>query len=65
MRKSIHAAAYWLNPTFQYDQDSFCKKHEVMVGLLDLLTPGLVRVVLNLLKRLEYSMIVRRGLEDN
>jgi len=37
LRKSIHAAAYWLNPAFQYDQDSFCQKPEVMAGLLDVI----------------------------
>ena len=37
LRKSIHNAAYWLNPAFQYNQDSFCQKPEVMAGLLDVI----------------------------
>lgn len=37
LRKSIHAAAYWLNPGFQYDQNNFCQKPEVMVGLLEVI----------------------------
>ncbi|XP_057507390.1 uncharacterized protein LOC130790464 [Actinidia eriantha] len=36
LRKNIHAAAYWLNPAFQYDQASFCRKPEVMSSFLDL-----------------------------
>lgn len=35
LRKNIHAAAYWLNPAFQYDNESFCRKPEVMAGFLD------------------------------
>ncbi|XP_028059457.1 uncharacterized protein LOC114263158 [Camellia sinensis] len=37
LRKNIHAVAYWLNPTFQYDQSSFCKKPEVMASMLDVI----------------------------
>ncbi|XP_028089575.1 uncharacterized protein LOC114289927 [Camellia sinensis] len=37
LRKNIHAAAYWLNPTFQYDQASFCQKPEVMNSVLDVI----------------------------
>nr|KAJ0207070.1 hypothetical protein LSAT_V11C500284760 [Lactuca sativa] len=37
LRKSHHAAAYWLNPIFQYDQESFCKKPEVVVGVMDMI----------------------------
>ena len=37
LRKSLHAAAYWLNPVFQYDQDSFCKKPEVVNGVTDMI----------------------------
>ena len=35
--KSIHATSYWLNPTFQYDQDSFCQKPKVVAGILDVI----------------------------
>ena len=37
LRKSLHAAAYWLNPAFQYDKESFCQKPEVLNGLLDII----------------------------
>ncbi|XP_028118401.1 uncharacterized protein LOC114315968 [Camellia sinensis] len=37
LRKNIHAAAYWLNPAFQYDQASFCKKPVVMNSVLDVI----------------------------
>jgi len=37
LRKSIHAAAYWLNPTFQYSQSNFSQKPEVMASLLDVI----------------------------
>lgn len=36
LRTSIHCAAYWLNPTFQYDRKNFCKKPEVLRGVLDM-----------------------------
>ncbi|XP_028126818.1 uncharacterized protein LOC114323418 [Camellia sinensis] len=37
LQKNIHAAAYWLNPTFQYDKASFCKKPEAMNNVLDVI----------------------------
>ncbi|XP_023743437.1 uncharacterized protein LOC111891608 [Lactuca sativa] len=37
LRKSLHVAAYWLNPVFQYDQESFCKKPEVVAGVIDMI----------------------------
>ncbi|XP_038725531.1 uncharacterized protein LOC120016699 [Tripterygium wilfordii] len=37
LRKNVHAAAYWLNPAFQYDSDNFCSNPEVMRGLLDVI----------------------------
>ncbi|KAK9064821.1 hypothetical protein SSX86_016203 [Deinandra increscens subsp. villosa] len=33
---SIHRAAYWLNPAFQYDPNSFCKDANVVRGVLDM-----------------------------
>ncbi|KAL0342505.1 UNVERIFIED_CONTAM: hypothetical protein Scaly_1913100 [Sesamum calycinum] len=35
LRKSLHVAAYYLNPAFQYDKESFCEKTEVLSGLLE------------------------------
>nr|KAJ0222595.1 hypothetical protein LSAT_V11C200088860 [Lactuca sativa] len=37
LRKSLHAATYWLNSDFQYDQESFCKKPKVVVGFIDMI----------------------------
>ena len=34
LRKDLHAAAYWLNPTFQYDEN-FCRKPAVHMTVLD------------------------------
>ncbi|XP_039135791.1 uncharacterized protein LOC120273227 [Dioscorea cayenensis subsp. rotundata] len=36
-RRNIHAAAYFLNPAFLYDESTFVETPEVMQGLLDLL----------------------------
>ena len=35
MRKDLHAAAYWLNPAFQYDEENFCRKPAVHMVVLD------------------------------
>ncbi|KAL0373962.1 UNVERIFIED_CONTAM: hypothetical protein Sradi_3311900, partial [Sesamum radiatum] len=40
LRKSLHAAAYYLNPAFQYDKEFFCEKTEVLSGLLDYIDTG-------------------------
>ncbi|XP_054817833.1 uncharacterized protein LOC129317546 [Prosopis cineraria] len=37
LRQKLHAAAYFLNPVFFYDKQSFSKKPEVMAGFLDVL----------------------------
>ena len=37
LRKSIHLATYWLNPCFQYDQENFCNKPEVIRGMMDVI----------------------------
>ncbi|XP_052622329.1 uncharacterized protein LOC128127696 [Lactuca sativa] len=36
LRKSIHCAAYWLNPIFQYNHENVCSKREVFQGVLDM-----------------------------
>ncbi|KAE8717198.1 seed maturation protein PM36 [Hibiscus syriacus] len=36
LRKSLHATTYWLNPIFQYDQETFCQKVEVFSGVLEM-----------------------------
>ena len=35
LRKDLHAAAYWLNPAFQYDEENFCRKPAVHMAVLD------------------------------
>ncbi|XP_012835793.1 PREDICTED: uncharacterized protein LOC105956485 [Erythranthe guttata] len=37
LTKDLHATAYYLNPAFQYDQSSYCKKPEIMWGVLNVL----------------------------
>ena len=34
---SIHSTTYWLNPCFQYDQENFCDKPEVIGGVMDII----------------------------
>nr|GEU80944.1 hypothetical protein [Tanacetum cinerariifolium] len=36
LRTNIHCAAYWLNPTFQFDRENICKKRKVFQGVLDM-----------------------------
>ena len=35
MRKDLHAAAYWLNLTFQYNKENFCRKPAINIAILD------------------------------
>ncbi|RVW62613.1 hypothetical protein CK203_059531 [Vitis vinifera] len=37
LKKSIHSAAYLLNPCFQYDQENFCNKPNVIGGVMDVI----------------------------
>ena len=37
LRKSIHCAAYWLNPAFQFDCENLCYKTEVFQGVLEMM----------------------------
>ncbi|XP_065871368.1 uncharacterized protein [Euphorbia lathyris] len=37
LRQNLHAAAYWLNPAFQYDTANFCNKPEIMRALMDVI----------------------------
>ncbi|XP_013614068.1 PREDICTED: uncharacterized protein LOC106320246 [Brassica oleracea var. oleracea] len=34
LRRDLHATAHYLNPSFIYDQDSFCDKPEILSGLM-------------------------------
>ncbi|XP_023633848.1 uncharacterized protein LOC111829321 [Capsella rubella] len=42
LRHDLHAAAYYLNPAFMYDQTTFCEKPEVMRGLMNLFEKQIV-----------------------
>ncbi|KAL6319822.1 hypothetical protein AAG906_036886 [Vitis piasezkii] len=37
LQKSIHSAAYWFNPCFQYDQENFCNKPTIIGGVMDVI----------------------------
>ena len=37
LRQDLHAAAYYLNPAFQYDPSTFCKEAEIMRGILNVI----------------------------
>ncbi|XP_021996920.1 uncharacterized protein LOC110894059 [Helianthus annuus] len=37
LRKSLHAAAYWLNPIFQYEKDNREEKKKAWVGVLNMI----------------------------
>ncbi|CAA7055209.1 unnamed protein product [Microthlaspi erraticum] len=37
LRHDLHAAAYYLNPAFMYEQDTFSTKSEVMRGMLNVI----------------------------
>ena len=43
LRKSIQSAAYWLNPCFQYDQENFCNKPEVIGGMMDVIDQKVIK----------------------
>ncbi|KAI0524227.1 hypothetical protein KFK09_003591 [Dendrobium nobile] len=37
IRQGIHAAAYFLNPHFQYDRENYCQKTGILQGLVELI----------------------------
>ncbi|XP_071933926.1 uncharacterized protein [Coffea arabica] len=37
LKKDLHAAAFWLNPAFQYDRDSPCHMPEIMKSVLEVM----------------------------
>ena len=61
LRKNLHSVAYWLNPTFQYDQASFCRKPEVMSSFLDLVD---TKATCSKTKLLDESRLYRDRLES-
>ena len=43
LHKSIHSTAFWMNPCFQYDQENFCNKPEVIGGVMDIIDPKVIK----------------------
>ncbi|KAJ0528228.1 putative transcription factor/ chromatin remodeling BED-type(Zn) family [Helianthus annuus] len=39
--KSLHLAAYWLNPVFQYDKENVCLKRDAFDAVLDMIEKNL------------------------
>ena len=37
LKKNLHAAPFWLNPTFQYDRDNPCYMPEIMKSVLEVM----------------------------
>lgn len=57
LRRDIHAAAYYLNPAFKYDEQSFCLKPEVMSGFLDTIDSKASAFNLNKTRLMEESIL--------
>ncbi|KAL6321052.1 hypothetical protein AAG906_012036 [Vitis piasezkii] len=58
LKKSIHSAAYWLNPCFQYDQENFCNKPNVIGGVMDVIDQKVLKgklETMNEMRDLAYS----------
>ncbi|XP_031272896.1 uncharacterized protein LOC116131388 [Pistacia vera] len=64
LRHDIHAAAYYLNPAFKYDNDTFSKKPEVMYGFLDTIDNKASAFKMSKTMLLEESRLYRDRLES-
>ncbi|XP_031272895.1 uncharacterized protein LOC116131387 [Pistacia vera] len=64
LRRDIHAAAYYLNPAFKYDDDTFSKKPEVMYGFLDTIDNKASAFKISKTTLLEESRLYRDRLES-
>ncbi|XP_031286483.1 uncharacterized protein LOC116145194 [Pistacia vera] len=64
LRRDLHAAAYYLNPTFKYDEDTFSKKPEVMYGFLDTIDNKASAFKMSKTTLLEESRLYRDRLES-
>ncbi|XP_039013548.1 uncharacterized protein LOC120143239 [Hibiscus syriacus] len=62
LRKSLHVTAYWLNPIFQYDQETFCQKAEVFSGVIEMVEKKLLESVL--VQSVEMTDSFEHGCED-
>ncbi|XP_031262581.1 uncharacterized protein LOC116120753 [Pistacia vera] len=64
LRRDIHAATYYLNPAFKYDEDTFSKKFEVMYGFLDTIDSKASAFKMSKTTLLEESRLYRDRLES-
>ncbi|XP_031267569.1 uncharacterized protein LOC116126012 [Pistacia vera] len=64
LRRDLHAAAYYLNPAFKYDEDTFFKKPEVMYGFLDTIDNKASAFKMSKTTLLEESRLYRDRLES-
>ena len=61
LRQNIYACVYWLNPTFQYDQNNFCQKPKIMLGLLDVIE---TKAIGSKTKLLDETLLFREHLKN-
>ncbi|XP_031282565.1 uncharacterized protein LOC116141174 [Pistacia vera] len=64
LHHDIHAATYYLNPAFKYDEDTFPKKLEVMYGFLDTIDNKSGTFKMSKTMLLEESRLYRDRLEN-
>ena len=53
LSKSIHSAAYWLNPCFQYDQENFCDKPKVIGSVMDIIDQKVIKGKIKVMNELK------------
>ena len=53
LKKSIHSAAYWLNPCFQYDQENFCNKPNVIGSVMDVIDRKVLKDKLDMMNEMK------------
>nr|CAN66693.1 hypothetical protein VITISV_032487 [Vitis vinifera] len=54
LKKSIHSVAYWLNPCFQYDQENFCNKPNVIGGVMDVIDQKVLKGKLETMNEMKF-----------
>ncbi|RVW71239.1 hypothetical protein CK203_058829 [Vitis vinifera] len=54
LKKSIHSAAYWWNPCFQYDQENFCNKPNVIGGVMDVIDQKVLKGKLETMNEMKF-----------
>ena len=51
--KSIHSTTYWLNPCFQYSQENFCNKLNVIGGVMDAIDQKVLKGKLEIMNEMK------------